>query len=125
MSNRFAGIAYWYADGRQLALRGNMEIMPSRFERTGIAGQDAVHGYSELPVVPYISGDVSTLEGTAVEDVDAITDATITVEAANGTVWVLRNAWRAERSTVNTRDGQFHVRFEGMKLDELVAQNAA
>src|SRR4029077_19850 len=124
MGNRFAGVAYWSADGRQLALRGNMEVMPSRFERAGIAGQDRVHGYSELPVVPYMAGDVATLEGTAVEDVDAITDATITVEAANGTVYVLRNAWRAERSTVNLRDGQFHVRFEGMSLDELVSAAA-
>jgi uncharacterized protein YlzI (FlbEa/FlbD family) len=124
MSNRFAGVAYWSVDGRQLAVRGNLEVMPSRFERTGIAGQDRVHGYSELPVVPYIAGDVSTLEGTAVESVDAVTDATITVEMANGSVYVLRNAWRAERSTVNTRDGQFHVRFEGLSCDELVAAAA-
>ena len=121
MGNRFAGVAYWSADGAQLAVRGNLEVMPSRYERTGIAGQDRVHGYSELPVVPYIAGDVSTLEGTSVEDIDAMTDTTITVEAANGTVWVLRNAWRAERSTVNLRDGQFHVRFEGMSLDELTS----
>ncbi len=124
MGNKFAGTAYWSVDGRQLAVRGNLEVMPSRYERTGIAGQDTVHGYSELPVVPYVAGDVSTLEGTSVEDIDAITNATVTVEAANGTVWVLRNAWRAERSTVNLRDGQFHVRFEGMSLDELVAAAA-
>jgi uncharacterized protein YlzI (FlbEa/FlbD family) len=124
MSNRFAGIAYWSVDGKQLAVRGNLEVMPSRFERTGIAGQDRVHGYSELPVVPYMAGDVSTLEGTVIEDIDAVTDSTITVEAANGSVFVLRNAWRAERSTVNTRDGQFHVRFEGMSCDELAAAAA-
>jgi uncharacterized protein YlzI (FlbEa/FlbD family) len=124
MSNRFAGVAYWSVDGRQLAVRGNLEVMPSRYDRTGIAGQDAVHGYSELPVVPYIAGDVSTLEGTSVENIDAVTDATITVEMANGSVFVLRNAWRAERSTVNTRDGQFHVRFEGLSCDELVAAAA-
>jgi hypothetical protein len=124
MSNRFAGVAYWSVDGRQLAVRGNLEVMPSRYERTGIAGQDAVHGYSELPVVPYIAGDVSTLEGTSVENIDAVTDATITVEMANGSVFVLRRAWRAERSTVNTRDGQFHVRFEGLSCDELVASAA-
>jgi hypothetical protein len=124
MSNRFAGVAYWSVDGRQLAVRGNLEVMPSRYERTGVAGQDAVHGYSELPVVPYVAGDVSTLEGTSVENIDAVTDATITVEMANGSVFVLRRAWRAERSTVNTRDGQFHVRFEGLSCDELVAAAA-
>jgi hypothetical protein len=124
MANKFAGIAYWTVDGTQMAVRGNLEVMPSRFERTGIAGQDRVHGYSELPVVPYMAGDVSTLEGTSVEAIDAVTNSTITVEAANGTVYYLRNAWRAERSTVNTRDGQFHVRFEGLSCDEVVS-NAA
>jgi Phage tail tube protein len=121
MAHRIAGIAFWMVDGVQLAVRGNLEVMPSRQERTGIAGQDSIHGYSELPVVPYISGDVSTIEGTSVEDVDGITNATITAELANGTVYVLRNAWRAERSTINTRDGQFNVKFEGMSCDELVA----
>jgi hypothetical protein len=121
MAQRIAGIAFWMVDGVQLAVRGNLEVMASRQERTGIAGQDSVHGYSELPVVPYISGDVSTVVGTSVEDIDAVTDATITAELANGTVYVLRNAWRAERSTINTRDGQFNVKFEGLTCDELVA----
>jgi hypothetical protein len=121
MAQRIAGIAFWMVDGVQLAVRGNLEVVPSRQERTGIAGQDSVHGYSELPIVPYISGDVSTIPGTSVEDIDAITDSTITAELANGTVYVLRNAWRSERSTVNSRDGQFNVKFEGMSCDELVA----
>ena len=118
--NRFGGIAFWSVDGNQLAVRGNLEVMPSESERTGVAGQDAVHGYTELPIVPYIAADVSTLVGASIEDIDAVTDSTITAELANGTVFVLRNAWRAERSTVNTRDGQFHVRFEGMSCVEMV-----
>jgi uncharacterized protein YlzI (FlbEa/FlbD family) len=121
MPQRIAGIAFWSVDGVQLAVRGNLEVMGSRQERTGIAGQDSVHGYSELPVVPYISGDVSTVVGTSIEDVDNVTDATVTVELANGNVYVLRNAWRAERSTINSRDGQFNVKFEGLTCDELVA----
>ena len=121
MAQRIAGVAFWSVDGRQLALRGNIEVMPSRMERTGIAGLDSVHGFSELPIVPYISGDVSTVPGTSVEDVDAVIDATITVELANLNVYVLRNAWRAERSTINGRDGQFNVKFEGLTCDELVA----
>jgi len=121
VAQRIAGVAFWSVDGRQLALRGNIEVMPSRMERTGIAGLDSVHGFSELPIVPYISGDVSTVPGTSVEDVDAVIDATITVELVNLNVYVLRNAWRAERSTINGRDGQFNVKFEGLTCDELVA----
>lgn len=121
MGNRIAGVAFWKADGQQLAVRGNLTVMPSSRERAGIAGQDGVHGYSENPVVPYIEGEVSLLEGTSVEDIDAITSATITAELANGSVYVLREAWRAERSEINSKDGQFKVRFEGMSCDELTA----
>jgi hypothetical protein len=121
MSSRFAGTAFWKVDGRQLGVRGNLTVMPSKFERAGIAGQDGVHGYSENPVVPYISGDVSLLPGTSVEDLDAIVDATVTAELANGSVYVLRSAWRAERSEINSKEGQFHVKFEGLSCDEKVA----
>lgn len=121
MANRIAGVAYWKVDGRQLAVRGNLTVMPSSVQRSGIAGQDGVHGYSETPLVPHIEGDVSLLEGTSVEDIDTVTDATITAELANGSVYVLRNAWRAEFSEINSKDGQFKVRFEGMSCDELTA----
>lgn len=117
---RIAGIAYWKVDGSQLAVRGNLTVSPTLFEKTGIAGQDGIHGYSELPVVPYIQGDVSLVEGTSVEDIDAVTDATITAELADGRVYTLRNAWRAQRSEINSRDGQFTVRFEGMDCQELL-----
>jgi uncharacterized protein YlzI (FlbEa/FlbD family) len=119
MAKRIAGVAFWKVDGRQLALRGNLTVSPTAFERTGIAGQDAVHGFSEVPRVPFIQGDVSLVEGTSVEDIDAVTDATITAELANGQVWVLRNAWRAQVSEINTREGQFAVRFEGESCTQI------
>ncbi len=59
MANRIAGIAFLKVDGVQYPLRGNFTVSPSPLERAMIAGQDYVHGYSENPRVPYISGDVS------------------------------------------------------------------
>jgi len=46
-------------------------------ERTGIAGQDYVHGYQELPRVPYIEGDISTLPEISTEFIESIIDATV------------------------------------------------
>ena len=60
-----------------------------------------MHGFSENPVVPYIEGDVTTDPGTSVNDVDNVTDSTIVAELANGKTYVLRNAWRANRSEIN------------------------
>ena len=71
MAQRIAGIAYLKVDGNQYPLRGNFTITPSVIERAGIAGQDYIHGFSELPRVPSIEGDVSTVPGLAIEDFDA------------------------------------------------------
>ncbi|AWN43167.1 phage tail tube protein [Methylobacterium durans] len=117
---RIAGVAFWAVDGRQMAVKGNFTVSPTMYERAGIAGQDRIHGYSENPVVPFVQGDVSLQPGTSVNDVDAVVDATITAELADGRVYVLRNAWRAGRSEINSKDGQYQVRFEGESCEELL-----
>ena len=44
MGQRVAGIAFFKINGNLLPLRGNFTVSPSAVERTGIAGQDYVHG---------------------------------------------------------------------------------
>lgn len=119
MAKRIAGIAFLKVNGNQYPLRGNFVVSPSPIERAGIAGQDYVHGYSELPRVPYIEGDVSLVPELSVEDIEAITDATVTAELANGKTYVLREAWCKAALELQSRDGQTRVRFEGITCDEL------
>lgn len=119
MAQRIAGIAFLKVDGDLYPLRGNFTVSPSPIERTGIAGQDYVHGYSELPRVPYIEGDVSTVPELSVEDVAAITNATVTAELANGKTYSLKEAWSRAAFELNTREGQFRVRFEGTTCTEI------
>ena len=114
-----AGTAYLKVDGNMYPLKGSLTVSVTPYERTGIAGQDYVHGYQELPRVPYIEGDVSTLPEISTEDIELITDATITAELVNGRVYVLRNAWCKGPIEINTSDGQFRVRFEGISGDEM------
>ncbi|MEY9179720.1 hypothetical protein ACVWZM_000795 [Bradyrhizobium sp. USDA 4501] len=114
-----AGTAFLKVDGNQYPLKGAFTVSMSMVERTGIAGQDRVHGYQELPRVPYIEGDVSTLPGLSLEAIERITDATVTAELINGTVYTLRSAWCRSAFEINTRDGQFRVRFEGVQSDEI------
>jgi hypothetical protein len=115
---RIGGIAYVKYDGRQLPLRGNFTVSPSKTERTGVAGLDGVHGYTESPRVPYIEGDVSTTEDVSVEEIDAIENATVTAELANGKTYVLRQAYTKSAIEINAHDGSMKVRFEGMSCDE-------
>jgi hypothetical protein len=117
---RIAGVASWNVGARTLAVKGNLNIGLSTVERAGIAGQDTVHGYSENPVVPFIEGDVSLQPGTSVSDVLAVTDETITVQAADKRTFTLKEAWQAGRVEVSTKEGQYRLRFEGTSCREIL-----
>ena len=120
MAQRIAGLAFLKVDGDQYPFRGNFTVTPSVIERAGIAGQDYIHGYSELPRVPCIEGDVSTTPGLAVEDFDAMTNVTVTAELANGSVYVLREGWCTSAQAINARDGMVRVKWEGISCDEIL-----
>ena len=119
MAQRFAGIAFLMVDGDQLALRGNFTVSSSPVERTMIAGQDRVHGFQELPRVPYIEGDVSTIPELNLEDLDGQTDVTVVAQLANNKQYTLIGATCKAALEANTRDGQVRVRWEGLWCEEL------
>lgn len=118
-NNRIAGVAFVKYDGRQLPIKGSWEVQFAKLKREGISGQDRVHGYKEMPGVPAIKGKVSTTADVSLPVLLAITDATVTLEHANGKVYVLRNAWTAEEYTVQTEEGELDVTFQGMDIDEI------
>jgi hypothetical protein len=119
MAQRIAGIAFLKVDGQIYPLKGNFTVSPSALERAGISGQDFVHGYSEMPRVPFIEGDVSLVPDLSMTAVEAVVNSTITAELANGKVYVLREAWCRSALELNTREGQTRVRFEGVSCDEI------
>lgn len=119
MAQRFAGIAFVMVDGVQYPLRGNFTVSPSAVERTMIAGQDGVHGYQELPRVPYIEGDISTTRGLLLEDLDGQTDVTVLAQLANGMQYTLVEAVSRAALENNSRDGQVRVRWEGTSCQEV------
>lgn len=118
-TNRIGGVLYLTIDGTQYAARGNFTVMPSRVQREGVAGQDAVHGYTEKPVVPSIKGDLTTVPGLSLEDLEAITSSTVMVQLANGKTYVLRQAWTKAAFEIDTSEGKFGIEMQGMSCDEV------
>jgi hypothetical protein len=119
MAQRVAGIAFLAVDGNQLQLRGNFTVSPSAVERTMIAGQDGVHGYQELPRVPYIEGDITTMPGLSLEALEQETDSTVVAQLANSMQYTLIGATCKAGLEANTRDGQVRVRWEGLSCQEV------
>lgn len=119
MAQRFAGVAFVMVDGNQLPLRGNFTVSPSAVERTMIAGQDGVHGYQELPRVPFIEGDISLMPNVNLEDLEAQTDVTVVAQLANQKQYTLAGATCKAGFDANARDGQARVRWEGLWCEEI------
>jgi hypothetical protein len=115
---RIAGIAYLKVDGNQMALRGNFTVSPTTLERTMIAGQDGVHGYQELPRVPFIEGDISLMPNLNLMDLQGQVGVTVIAQLANQKQYTLGQAICKSGFDANTRDGQARVRWEGITINE-------
>jgi hypothetical protein len=118
MAIRFAGTAYLMVGNRQLPLRGNFTVSPSGVERTMIAGQDGVHGYQELPRVPFIEGDISLTPDIRLSDLENQVDVTVVAQLANKKQYSLSGAMCKAAFEINTRDGQARMRWEGLRCTE-------
>lgn len=116
-----AGIAYLKANGKQYNLRGNLNISIGQFQRETVTGQDGVHGYTEMPKAAFIEAELSDSGELSLEEIGAITDATITAELINGKVYLLQQAWCMMPPDLNAADGSMTVRFEAKRGQEITA----
>lgn len=85
--------------------------------KTGLAGHDGVHGYQELPTVPFIEGEIRVTPGLDVRAVKQTRAATVTLTLPSGQVVVLRDAWFAGEGTASTENGNLAARFEGLSCE--------
>jgi len=118
--NRRSGILFVKKDGALLDVKGNWTYNLGRPKRDAIVGADSVHGYKEMPQVAYVEGtitDKSTLDLES--DILNVTNATLTLELANGKTVVFRNAWFAGEGDVTTEEAEIAVRFEAMSAEEV------
>ena len=117
--NRRAGIISFKKDGELLDAKGNFTYNDGQPKRDAIVGPDRVHGYKELPQVPFIEGEITDSSSLDVAAFKNTTNSTITLELANGKVFILREAWYAGEGNVQTEDANIAVRFEGMGAEEI------
>ncbi len=118
MGQRIGGVLNFSIDGTQYAARGSFQVSPNRVKREGVAGQDYVHGYTEMPVVPGIKGDLSTRDEISLE-LESIVDSTIQATLANGKTYVLTEAWTKSAFEVDTAEGKFNAEFQGVTCEEI------
>ena len=118
-NNRVGGIISLKIDGDMHFAKGDFTYNLGLPKKEGVVGSDRVHGYKEVPQIPFIEGEITDRQEMSLEALMSINDSTITLELANGKVIALREAWNAAEGTGNTGEGNIGVRFEGMSAEEV------
>jgi hypothetical protein len=115
---RIGGTLFLMINGVQYPARGSWEYTPTMSERTGIAGQDGVHGYTEKPTVPSMKGDVSDFGGISIQALQQSTVSVATLSLANGKVVVGHDGWVKGAITSHTEDGKYSLDLEFTRVIE-------
>lgn len=121
MTNRIGGIIELKVNSSIYSAKGNFTYNIGRNKKEGVVGADRVHGYKEMPQVPFIEGEITDKSNLDLEALATLDNATVMLRLANGKLIVLRQAWNASESTGNTEEGNIPVRFEGMSGEEVGA----
>lgn len=117
--NRRAGTLFFKVDGTQHDAKGNFTYNLGKPKREGLVGADTVHGYKEMPQVPFIEGEITDRSDLDLEKLLNLDGVTVTLELANGKVVLLRDAWFAGDGNVGTEEANIQVRFEGLGGEEV------
>jgi hypothetical protein len=116
MPQKIAGVAYLTAGGVQMRLRGNFTVSHSMVERTMLAGQDGIHGFQELPRIPFMEADISTTPDFDITALDGQVGVTVVAILADGWTFQMTDAICKGGLEQTTRDGQVKVRWEGVNV---------
>lgn len=118
-TNRLAGTAYLAANGKNYMVAGDgITYSVSRVERTTLKGPSGVHGYSEEPVAGYIEATLRDAKDLSLADINAMSDASVTIQLANGKLITGANMWTVGAQEVATAEATFSVRWEGFHVEE-------
>jgi len=107
------------ADGNQYRAKGSWTYNLGADKREAVVGSDSVHGYKEMPQVPFIEGTITDSPDLSLEQLLNLKDAQVILELANDKIISLNSAWFAGDGNATTEEGEIDARFEGLSADEI------
>jgi Phage tail tube protein len=119
--SRLAGVVAFTINGAAWNVVGDLEYAPTTVVRETLKGQSAVEGYSEMPTQGYISANLRDQGSTTIASLNALTNATVIAQLANGKTIYATPLWQVGELGVNTQEGTFALRLEGPSVIEDVA----
>ncbi len=118
-NRRVGGILFFKLDGELFQAKGNFTYDIGAPKRDAVVGADGVHGFKEMPKVPFIEGALTDNDALDLERLLLFRDGTATLELANGKVIVIREAYYAGEGNVSTEEGEIPLRIEGIRGEEV------
>lgn len=123
MGQRKGGIIELKVDGVVYQAKGAFTYGLGKNTREAIVGHDQVHGFKEMPVAPFIEGEITDDSEISLDTLASVEDSTVTLRLANGKTIALRNAFctNPDGLGASTEEGNVAVRFEGKRAEEIGA----
>lgn len=116
--NRLSGVLSVAINGVLYNIQGNWTYNFGSPKRESKIGPNGVQGYKEMPQAPFVEGEVTDAADLDVKELQALEDATISLDLANGKRPTLRNAWYAADGNIGTDEANIQIRFEGLEMVE-------
>ena len=117
---RVAGVLEFSMNGKSHNIAGNFTYHLGTPKREMLVGQDRVHGYSELPMAPFIKGESRDSYSTDVKnDVCLITDATLVLKVANGKRIMFEEAVYTGSGEIETGESKINFEFGAKSAEEI------
>lgn len=117
---RISGIINLKVDGEMYSAKGDFTYNLGLPKREPIIGSDGqVHGYKEVPQEAFIEGAITDNPDLDLEKFLSITEATASLDLANGKTIVIREAFNASEGKVGTSEGEIETKFVGAKGEEI------
>lgn len=121
-NGKVGGIAYVKINEVQYPLRGNLKYAPGTLEREEVVGTDgSFHGVKETAKAPYIEMDVTDQGNISLQQLNSLSNATVTAHLNNGKTFILTGAWQMNQLESDASEGQFTVRFVGASGREILS----
>jgi hypothetical protein len=111
MGQKVAGTVYIKADGVQFTVTGGVECPLSDIKRESVAPGF----FKEEDLVAYVKATVIHSPDLPIKQIMAATDATLTVEFKNGSVYVLSGGYVVDEPASKSDDGTIDIQWDGTK----------
>lgn len=111
---RRGGTIQFKIDGINYDAKGDFTYNLGSNKREPIIGVDGLHGFKDTIQPARIEGEITDKSDLDVKALQALESVTVTLELANGKVFILRDAFFSADGDINTGEGNIQISFHGI-----------